>query len=352
MLSFQIKAHRYCKKALELTECVSLGSFKPKTLIIAGVGGSAIGGELFKDWAFDKSDMPIEVCRSYKLPNYANNKTLVFVVSYSGETEETLSLFLEAIKKKCMIFCISSGGKLLDFAVKLNLPYLLVPKKIPPRAALPYLFLPIPVILEKIGVISGVYPEIFEGIETLKRVSEENSPDKPISTNFSKKLAYEINGSIPVIYGFGIYRAVAQRLKQQFNENSKVQAKWEFFPELNHNEIVGWEEASDLSNRFSLICIRDREESADIMQRIETTKELLSEKVGNIFEIWSIGKSKLARILTAISIGDFTSVYLAILRDIDPTPVKTINLFKQRTSNIGTKKRIISDLKKISKKRC
>jgi len=350
MLSFCVKAPEHYGEAAKLAKTVSISYAKPQTVIVAGMGGSAIGGELLKDWARDRIAVPFEVNREYSLPAYANKNTLVFVVSYSGETEESLSVFLDAIKRKCMTVCISSGGKLLEFAEKLNVPYLRVPSGMPPRAALPYLFAPLPVILEKIGLVSDVREEISEAIKILKRVSDENSPEKPVSDNFSKTLASNISGTVPVVYGFGIYRAVAQRFKQEFNENSKVPSKWEFFPELDHNEIVGWEAAKNLAKHFSVILIRGKDEPDEIRRRIEATKELMCGESVKVFEVWSMGKSRLARMLSAILIGDFTSVYLAVLRGIDPTPVKTIALLKEKMKQSGVKEKIIRELQKFSAK--
>ena len=351
MLSFCVEAPEHCQKAAKLAWAVPINYSKPKTIIVAGLGGSAIGGELLKDWAMDKITVPIEVCRGYSLPAYVNEKTLVFVISYSGETEEALSMFLDAIKMDCMTFCISSGGKLLEFAEKLKLPHFRVPSGMPPRAALPYLFLPMLIILEKLGLTSDVSSEISEAIKVLEKVKDKNSPEKPLNDNFSKILASQINGTVPVVYGFGIYRAVAQRYKQQFNENSKLPAKWEFFPELNHNEIVGWESARELANCFSTIFIRDKDEREEIRQRIEVTKELMFEEAASrIFEVWSVGESRLAKMLYTIYIGDFTSVYLAILRGVDPTPVKTITLLKERIIRSGVKDKATGELQKLCKK--
>jgi glucose/mannose-6-phosphate isomerase len=352
MLSFCVEATKHCRKAAKLAHAVRINYSKPQTIIVAGMGGSAIGGELSKDWTRDRIDVPIEICREYSLPAYADERTLVFVVSYSGETEEALSMFSDAVKRNCMTFCINSGGKILEFAEKLKLPYLRVPSGIPqPRAALPYLFLPMLIILEKLGLISNVSSEISEAIKVLEQVKDENSPEKPLRDNFSKKLASKIDGTVPVVYGFGIYRAVAQRYKQQFNENSKIPAKWDFFSELDHNEIVGWEAAKEPAKCFSIIFIRDKDEPEEIRQRIEATKELISqEATKKIFEVWSSGQSRLAKMLYTIYMGDFTSVYLAVLRGVDPTHVKTISLLKERITQSGVKEKMIGELRKLCKK--
>jgi glucose/mannose-6-phosphate isomerase len=350
MLSFCVEAPKHYEKAAKLAKTVSISYPKPQTIIVAGMGGSAIGGELLKDWTRDKIAVPIEVCREYSLPAYVSKNTLVFVVSYSGETEESLSVFLDAVKRKCMIVCISSGGALHEFSEKLNVPHLSVPSGMAPRATLPYLFMPLPILLNKIGLVSDVTSEISETIKILRQVSDSNSPKKPLKDNFSKKLASNFCGTVPVVYGFGFYRAVAQRLKTQFNENSKVPAKWEYFSELNHNEIVGWEAVRELAKYFSVILIRDDDEPEAMRQRIQTTKELICKESVKVFEIQSIGKSRLAKMSSVICTGDFTSVYLAIVRGIDPTPVKTIALLKEKMKRSGVKEKIIRELQKFSTK--
>jgi glucose/mannose-6-phosphate isomerase len=350
MLSFCVKAPEHYERASRLAKTISINYPKPQTIIVAGMGGSAIGGELVKDWALDKIAVPIAVCREYSLPAYADKDTLVVVVSYSGETEETLSVFLDAVKRRCMTFCISSGGTLQEFAEKLNIPNLLVPSEMAPRASLPYLFMPLPVLLEKVGLVSNVTSEISDTVKSLKRVSDVNSPEKPVDKNFAKKLASSISGTIPVVYGFEIYCAVAHRLKTQFNENSKVPAKWECFSELDHNEIVGWEAANELANYFSAIFIRDDSESEEMRTRIDTTQELMRKKSLKIHEIKSIGKSRLAKMSSVICTGDFISVYLAIMRGIDPTPVKSIASLKEKLKQSGTKEKIIGELQKIARK--
>ena len=243
MLSFCVDAAKHYREAAKTAKKISLRYSKPDNILVAGMGGSAIGGELLKDWARDKGTVPIEVSRNYSLPAYVNEKSLVLIVSYSGETEESLSAFLEAAKRNCRILCVSSGGSLLEFAEKLNVPYLRVPSGMPPRAALPYLFVPLLLSTEKMKIVSSVSADLSEAITLLARISGENSSEKPARDNLAKALALGINETVPVVYGFGIYRSVAQRFKQQFNENSKVPSKWAFFSELNHNEIEGWEKA-------------------------------------------------------------------------------------------------------------
>ncbi|MBS7620516.1 bifunctional phosphoglucose/phosphomannose isomerase [Candidatus Bathyarchaeota archaeon] len=351
MLSFCVDAAKHYESAVNIAEKVVVGYPKLKSIIVAGMGGSAIGGELLKDWANDALTVPVEVCREYTLPAYVDKNTLVFAISYSGETEETLSAFLDAVKRDCMIICIGSGGTLLKFAEKLKIPSVHVPEGIPPRAALPYLFIPTLIILQKLGLVAKVKGEISEAVTVLRQVCSENAPEKPMKENSSKKIATGILGTVPIVYGFGFYRSVAQRFKQQFNENSKIPSKWEIFPELNHNEVVGWEKAEKLTNHFSAVIIRDKSEPEPIKCRIEATKELLSGKVRGIYEVWSRGEGRLAKMLSATIIGDFASIYLAVLRGVDPTPVKTISMLKDKVSKTRLKNKIVRELQVLVEKR-
>jgi glucose/mannose-6-phosphate isomerase len=241
MIDFCIDSAKHYRKAAQIAQKIQVSYPQPDNIIVVGMGGSAIGGDLLKDWVRDKLKIPMEVNREYHLPKYAGKKTLVIVSSYSGDTEESLSAFLDALKRKCMIYCVSSGGALLAAAKHHSVPFLQVPGGMPPRAALPYMFVPLLFLMEKAGFVSGVQAELDEAFALIGKVSKENSPDTPTVESFAKNTAYHIGDSAPAVYGSGVYRSVAQRFKQQFNENSKSAAKWEVFPELDHNEIVGWE---------------------------------------------------------------------------------------------------------------
>ena len=349
MLSLCVHSAQNYSKSMKLARKVPISFAKPRNIIVSGMGGSAIGGELLKDWARDRARVAIEVCRDYSLPAYANKETLVFVNSYSGETEETLSVLLDAVKRNCKIVCVSSGGKLLEFAERLSLPYIRVPSDMPPRAALPFMFVPLIIVCQKLGFVSKVEKELSDATDVVEQIIEVNSPQRSCIENFSKTLASEICGTIPVIYGFGVYRGVGQRFKQQFNENSKIPAKWEYFSELNHNEIVGWEEADEFLRCFSIMFIRDDKERPEIKLRIETSKEIIPEQV-KTFEVWSKGTNTLSKMLSVVCIGDFTSIYIALLRGVDPTPVGTISTLKQKLAQGNTRSKTLHDLEKISRK--
>jgi len=348
MLNFSVNAAKHYREAAKVAEKIQVNFPKPVNIVVAGLGGSAIGGDLLKDWAKTQLKIPIEVSREYQLPEYAGKKTLALICSYSGDTEETLSSFLDALKRKCMIFCVSSGGALIKYAQKHNVPYLQVPRGMPPRAALPYMLVPLLVLLEKAGLVKGVTKELDEAIVVLKKISYENGPDMLTRDNFAKTVATHIGDTAPAIYGFGVYRSVAQRFKQQFNENAKSAAKWEFFPELDHNEIVGWEGRGEQCKYFSVIFIRESQEPVEIESRIETTKQIMERRGLIMFDLEVQGKSTLAKMLSTIVVGDFISVYLAVQRGVDPTPVKTINVLKDTLAQNGVKDKIIEKLEKSS----
>ncbi len=325
MLNDLIKTPNYCRDAIKRAEQTSVPeNVNPKSIIVVGMGGSAIGGEILKDWLRDKLPIPIIVCRDYTLPAYANKNTLIFVNSYSGNTEETLTAFLEAVKRKCTTTAVTSGGQLEAFCKKLQIPHVIIPKGLPPRVALPYLFFPLPVLMEKMGILSNVRNELEEAIQILQKVSKANAPNVPTTDNQAKKIAQEIMETIPVIYGFRQYTSIAHRLKAQFNENSKVPSKSEAFPELNHNETVGWEAPEALTKKQSIILIRDPQEPPEIKNRIETTTNLVFKKAKKVLQIEAEGTGKLAKMFSVLCIGDYASVYLAILQNKDPTPVDII----------------------------
>lgn len=341
MLNLCVKTPEYCQDAIQrakkikipnevkVSKKITIKYKKPQNIIITGMGGSAIGGEILQDWLQDKLPIPIQICRNYTLPAYANRNTLVFAISYSGETAETLSAFIDAIRRKCMTITISSGGHLLSFSKKLQIPHVTIPNGRPPRAAIPYIFFPLPILLEKMDILSNIEKDIEEAIRVLKKVSEENSPYIPTKKNMSKTLALELKETIPVVYGFGQSRAVAHRMKTQFNENSKLLSVYDVFPELNHNEAVGWEVSEDLAKKFSVILIRDHDEPPEIKHRIEMTKMLALHKAQKVLEIYARGKGGLAKMFSVLLVGDFVSVFLAILQGVDPAPVKTIDLIKR-----------------------
>jgi glucose/mannose-6-phosphate isomerase len=338
MLADLVKTPIFCLDAIELAKKISIKfSLKPKNIVIIGMGGSAIGGEILKDWLHQKIQIPIEVCRDYILPAYVDKDTLIFANSYSGNTEETIKSFLEAKKRQCRIIAITSGGKVGELCRKLDIIQIKIPSGLQPRVAIPYLFFPLPIILERIGILSSVETELEETIRIIKKIVAANSPEIITKENMAKKIAIDILGTIPIIYGFRQYSSISYRMKSQFNENSKILCKTGIFPEINHNETVGYEAPLNILNKFSIILIRDSQESPEIKNRIEVTSNLVFGRVKKIIEINAKGSGRLAKMFSVLCLGDFVSVYLALLQNKDPTPVKIIDSIKRelaKRSNI------------------
>jgi glucose/mannose-6-phosphate isomerase len=350
MLGHCMNIPQYCLDAVRRAKSIRVPKkMKLRNILILGVGGSAIGGELLRDWLRDRISIPIGICRDYTLPAYADRNTLVCAISYSGETEETLSAFVDAVKKRCVVFAITSGGHLLSFSKKLQIPYMIVPGGLPPRAAFPYLFLPLAIIMEKLSVVSSVEMEIEEVISVAEKVLKENSPQIPLKDNLAKDLAWKLRGTIPVVYGFKQYCSVAHRWKMQFDENSKMVNKYDVFPELDHNEVMGWQASEKFTKNFSVVLIRDREEPAEIKLRIESTKSLALRRVRDVLEVFSEGEDRLAKMLSTICLGDLVSVYLAILKGVDPTPVGTITDIKMAIKKkLNVVKKLEAEVQKMA----
>ncbi len=317
------------KKADEIQVPFNIKDFN--NILICGMGGSAIGGNLIQDLLLDKINIPIIIHRGYDLPAFASHNTLLITISYSGNTEETLSVFAKGFKCDCKIVSISSNGKLLDYCKRLEIPHIEVPSDIQPRAAIPYLFVSLLILLQKIRAIDDIAKDVEESIIIMEKLRDELSINKNIPKNIAKIIAMGIKGRIPIVYAPPGYGSLARRMKCQINENSKNLATWDVFPELNHNEIVGFESTLEISKKSCVILLRTEDEDEAIKNRIEITKEIiLKDKVKEIHEIWAQGKSKLARMFSLLFIGDLISYYLAIIKGVDPTPVKGISELKKK----------------------
>ena len=208
-----------------------------KNVAIAGMGGSAIAGDILKDWVGSEARVSIEVCRGYNLPAYIDTDSLVFIMSYSGNTEETLSCMLDAVERGCKIVSMSSNGALRRATETLGLPFIQLPKMAAARASLPYLFAPLPHLLAKAGILSSgeVERNMKATVEVLNDLAQEYAVEVPAEKNFAKQTAIKLYETVPIIYSCNPYRSATLRFKDQINENCKLPARFDVFPELNHN---------------------------------------------------------------------------------------------------------------------
>lgn len=334
MLSLLLDFPEQCKKASQIGEEIEIPAYSNfKNIVFSGMGGSAIGGDIIRSYCTYRLDFPIFVIRNYNLPKFVDENTLFFACSYSGNTEETLVSFYEAIKRRAKIFVISSGGKLIDFANKEKIPFVKIPSGYPPRQALGYFVFTLFSIFKKINILNNLDKELEETILVLEKMRDEKISPKIKRGNIALDIAKIIKDRFPVIYSQIDYLdVVSMRWRAQLAENSKMLSSMHFLPEMNHNEIVGWQFPKKIIDKFFVIFLRDNQESEHIYNRIEITKEILNKKKFTFREIWAEGNSLLTRIFSLIYIGDFLSYYLALLNKIDPTPVEPIIYLKQRLS--------------------
>jgi glucose/mannose-6-phosphate isomerase len=318
MIEIIKKYPEMCLDAVKIAEKVNIPDYKFNKIIVCGVGGSAICGDLLKDLLRNRISIPIDVCRDYHLPAYVDKNTLTFCISYSGNTEETVSQFVDCVKRKTNIIGITSDGKLEEWCKKFNLPYILIPSGYQPRSALSYLLFSMLVCLQKLGVVN-LQKEIDETIELLKRINIDSV----------KKLTSSMKDSSIIVYSSDEFSGVAKRVKTQINENSKTPAKYDVFPELDHNEIVGYQNERLNKNSFVLI-LRDKDEPEEIKARIEITKDLIKDRVKGIEEIWVEGESKLAKIMSLVFLGDVLSYELAVMNKVNPVEVENIGILKKK----------------------
>lgn len=296
----------------------------PKGLCICGMGGSALPGSILAGWINEKRiNLPIIISRDYSLPHIVDKNWLVFCISYSGNTEETISCFKEAQKRKIKIVAIGSNGKLEKLSKKFNAPFAKIPSGIPPRTAIGYQFGALIGALKNLGVISLKEVKEVLSLEKINVLALENQ---------GRQFAKNLKGKIPVIYASNRLKIAARIWKINFNENTKIPAFWNYFPELNHNEMTGFEnfKLKNLGCKFYFIILKDKNDHPRIKKRMELTSKILKKQglEGKIIEIK--GKSYLEKVFNSIILALWTSYYLAKIYKTDPTSVKLVEEFKKK----------------------
>jgi len=323
------------EEALSILENFKLSRFENKLsyVIITGVGGSAIAGDLTRVLLSKICNIPILINRDYVLPAFIGDDTLVIASSYSGDTEETLSAYQIAKEKNAKIIAITSGGTLGKLALKDIKDAIIIPGGLSPRAAIGYSLISLLYIFSSLGLVGDMKNDIKNAINLLKQLREQLTPEVPIQNNQAKNIAQKLIGNLPVIYGStGTTEVIAQRWKSQICENAKTIAYNNTFPELNHNEIVGSEYPIEIINKMSVILLRDKEDYKRNKLRMNITSDILEGKVDQIIEVSSVGESALERMLSLVMIGDYLSLYLSIAYGKDPTPIERISTLKDKLS--------------------
>ena len=297
-------------------------------IVIAGVGGSAVAGDLVLAWLGGDLKVPAVICRDYVLPAFVTSKTIVVVVSFSGETEEALSCFVDGQKRKARLVALSTGGRLEKYAKQVGVPHLKITGKMPPRIGLPYLFVGLAKIL--VTILENNRSEEMKSLPNfLAKLREQYGAESPTMRNDAKRLALKVHGHLPMVYAYPPLSAVALRWKCEFNENGKMPCKWEVLPELKHNEVAGWMRERSGAGFVGLL-LRDVKESDVVGSDVENLKRYALEGIlDEILEFRAQGGSLVERLFSLIYLGEYASVYLGIMNGVDPSRVDVIRRLKE-----------------------
>lgn len=324
-----------CRQAVDIARQSPLPKTPatPDHVVVTGLGGSAAGGDLLSALFADQGRVPCLVNRDYHLPHFVGPGSLVFVTSYSGNTEETLAAYSDAKKRGANIIVVSSGGQITAQAKADGFPVVTVPGGQPPRTAMGYMFMPLVIACEQLGLIPAQdFSDAFLAIET---IAAQCGFDSPESENSAKQLAQAMHGKLATLYGTGTWQfAIAQRWRGQINENAKEMILTHFFPELCHNEILGWQGSHEQGvDQWISVLLEGGTESLRLKQRIEITSRL----IGGATEFHTVtanGKTTLAKILSLAHFGDWLSLYLAALAGRDPGQMIAIDQLKDELSRL------------------
>jgi len=299
-----------------------------RNITVAGMGGSAIGGDLAAALLADELKVPMSVHRDYGLPAYVGRDSLVIVSSYSGNTEETLSSFEEARKRGAKVLALTTGGKIAELARASNYPVVTFSYKAQPRAALGYSLGLVLGVLAKLGFARDLSDDIEAALSDLAKLEER--VHEGARTNDAKKMALELQGRIPFAYGAGVMGVMARRVKGQWNENAKNWSAFDVMSELNHNAVVGFEHPPVAKEALTVLLLRSDRDNPRHKLRFEVTRELLDRARIPHKTLQFAGRNMLSEVLQMVLFTDYVSFYIALLNGADPSPVKSIDYLKDR----------------------
>jgi glucose/mannose-6-phosphate isomerase len=298
---------------------------KFSSIVFCGLGGSAISGDLLLDYSGDEIDIPFKVVRGYNLPEYTDENTLVIISSYSGNTEETLSCFNQTLNKKCTVISITSGGKILNDSQERRIPVVKIKSGFQPRYALGLSFFSLLRVIQELG-----YVDEDKNVEQITALWQKRSEEYLKENSLAFQIAEQLIGYIPIIYSAEALSSTGYRLKSQLNENSKLHAFHNTIPEMNHNEIIGWESFQEKQLQTKVIYFMDKEYHPQNLKRFQILKEMLAEKKVDVLTLQSNEPSKKVRIMDLIFLSDWISFCTSVLRGFDPSEIDFIHQMKKR----------------------
>ncbi len=328
---------RQCREGVAFGRACNVGGMgRPTSLVVAGMGGSAMAADLLKAYGDTLIRVPLIVVRDYHLPRFVGAPTLVIVSSYSGNTEETLAAFEDASDRGAKRLCLCSGGMLEEAARESGVEVIKLPSGYPPRCTVGFSFFALMTVLDRLGLASYRRDHVDECVETLHELVAAYNPATPTSDNQAKQLAEAMFKRFPVIYAARLpLGPVAFRWQTQLNENGKNFCHHGVLPEMDHNEIVAWENPRRLLDEALILFLRHRSEGEKLARRAEITAALLREAGYDVDGVWGKGDGMLAGMFSLLYLGDWVSYYLALLNGVDPTPVARIDRLKDALSSSG-----------------
>ncbi len=305
-------------------------------IAVCGMGGSGIAADLVLGAYRDRLLRPMSVVRDYYLPGWIGEGTLVILSSYSGDTEETLTCASQALERNSLCVAVTSGGKLGRFYAAEGVPVIALPPGLQPRAALLRLLVPVAVLLDRVGAVPPLGSDLQEARETVAASVAALGPEVPEPDNPAKQLARALQGGVPLFWGAELTAPVAYRWRCQVAENAKLPAWSAALPELDHNDIVGLSGTpAPLADLTRLVMLRDPRNHRQVERRFELTREIVEAHADSALSITAEGQAPLARMLDLVMLGDYASLYLALLRGVDPGPVEPIERLKERLAQTG-----------------
>jgi glucose/mannose-6-phosphate isomerase len=294
-----------------------------RNIVITGLGGSGIGGTIVTELISDSCKVPILINKDYFLPAFVNENTLVIISSYSGNTEETVSAMKQAISKKAQVACVTSGGKVLEMARQHQFDFIEIPGGRPPRSCIGYSLVQIIRILVAKGFADNkIFGDLDKSIQLLDKEKEQIKQE-------AMDIAKKLHKKFPILYSLGSCEGAVVRFRQQINENSKMLCGHHSFPEMNHNELVGWTEKNE---DLVVVTFHTSFDFDRTNKRYDFCKPIFEKYSSGVIDITAKGNTKLEQFFYLINIGDWISCYIADLKGIDPVEVKVIDSLKGELS--------------------
>jgi glucose/mannose-6-phosphate isomerase len=307
-----------------------------ESVVVFGMGGSGISGDVVQALVEPRLGVPWRTIKGYgPIPEWVGRNTLAFLVSYSGETEETLAAFEEIHDRGARAVVVSSGGRLAELAASYGMAHVQIPGGLQPRASLGFLALPVLAILVEIGLVPDCSDDVEEAVTSLADVSKSCGRDVPVEENLAKQLATSLAHRVPVVYGgSGLGAVAAYRFKCDLNEYAKSPAFAHSVPEMNHNELEAYGSTSEAIRKgFVVVILRDADDHERVALRFDIVKRLVEESGSDVVEVHSRGISPLARMLTLVMLTQLAAIYAGLIKDVDPGPVPVIENLKRQLAD-------------------